>query len=220
MHLQSKLTFEKLYNFYIVKKLSVQKIAKYFKCSRFPITKALKKFKIKTRKAGESTRKYEKLLTKRILIYEYYKNNLSLKEIADKYGISSAKRILVYFKIYNIPRRTQALGTKIRLNKEDLKLRFSKIRKGSKHWNFKNWSSREPYSKEWSVELKDKIRLRDKYTCAVCKKYGKEVHHINYNKKDCSFNNLIILCHSCHTKSGYNRLFWELMFSIINKLKG
>jgi 5-methylcytosine-specific restriction endonuclease McrA len=188
-------------------------------CSRFPITKALKKYKIKTRNSGQVTRKYEKILTKQILIYEYYKNNLSLKEIANKYGISCAKVVLTYFKIYNIHRRSQALGTKIRFNKEDMRTKFSKMRKGKNHWNFKNWSSKKPYTKEWTLTLKQFIRKRDNYTCAICKKQGNEVHHINYNKKDSFPNNLITLCHSCHTKTGYNRMLWELLLSIIMKLK-
>jgi len=217
--LRKQLIKSKLYNFYIIKKWSIANIAHYFNCSRFPITKALKKYKIKIRNTGEGARKYGNLLTKDILVYEYYKNNLSLKEIADKYGISSAKRILFYFKIYKIPRRSQPLGTKIRFNKQDLKERFSKMRKGKLHWNFNNWSSRKPYSKKWSLELKNSIRERDKYICAVCNKYGNEVHHINYDKKDCSFNNLITLCKSCHTKTGYNRLFWELIFNMKIKLK-
>jgi len=217
--LQKKLTYSKLYKLYIEKEWSVFRIAIFFQCSRFPITEALKKYKIKMRNCGEANRKYENLLTKELLIYEYYKNNLSLKEIANKYGISSAKRILVYFKIHNIPRRTQALGTKIRLNKEDMKEKFSRMRKGKRHWNFKNWSSKKPYTKEWTLELKNSIRKRDKYICAICKKYGNEIHHINYDKKESFPYNLITLCHSCHTKTGYNRMFWELMFTIINYLK-
>lgn len=219
--LSKELTKFKLYELYIIKKWSITNIAHYFLCSRFPITKALKKYGIKIRNSGQSTRQYEKILIKSILIYEYYKNNLSLKEIANKYGISCAKVVLTYFKIYNIPRRSQALGTKIRFNKQDMKEKFSKMRKGTKHWNFNNWSSKKPYTPEWNLDLKKFIRKRDNYICAICNKSGNEVHHINYNKKESFPYNLITLCKSCHTKtSNKNRLFYELMLTEILITRG
>lgn len=219
--LQKELTQPILYNLYIKNEWSTSAIAYYFCCSRFPITKLLKKYKIKIRNAGEATRKYEKILNKNILQYEYYKNNLSLKEIADKYGISCAKVILTYFKIYNIPRRTQALGTKIRFNKKDIKEKCSKRTKGKNHWNFNNWSSKKPYTKEWNLKLKEFIRKRDNYKCAICYKFGYEVHHINYIKIESFPYNLITLCKSCHTKtSNNNRLFYELMLNEIMIIRG
>jgi predicted DNA-binding protein YlxM (UPF0122 family) len=219
--LTKKLTKLKLYELYIIKKWSITNIAHYFLCSNFPISKALKKYGIRTRNSGQATRQYEEILTKKILIYEYYKNNLSLKEIADKYGISCSKVVLTYFRIYNIPRRTSGLATKIRFNKLDMKEKLSKSHSGKKHWNFKNWSSKKPYTKEWTLELKKFIRERDNYTCAICKKPGNEVHHINYNKKESFPYNLIILCHSCHTKtSNGNRLFYELMLNEILQIRG
>ena len=42
-----------------------------------------------------------------------------------------------------------------------------------------------------------------------------DVHHINYDKKNCSSDNLISLCHSCHLKTNYNRVYWENYFSKI-----
>jgi len=36
------------------------------------------------------------------------------------------------------------------------------------------------------------------------------IHHIDYNKKNCDPDNLMLLCVSCHAKTGINRNFWQL----------
>ena len=54
---------------------------------------------------------------------------------------------------------------------------------------------------------------RDNYTCQICKEpqgdKALDVHHIDYNKKNCNPENLIALCMSCHRKTNYNRYFWK-----------
>jgi hypothetical protein len=84
--------------------------------------------------------------------------------------------------------------------------------KGSKNGMWQGGISFEPYSVDWNISLKKFIRERDKYTCQVCGNYGLEVHHINYNKKDCSQENLINLCSSCHSKTNTNREKWIYFF--------
>ena len=70
-----------------------------------------------------------------------------------------------------------------------------------------------PYPKTWTKELKEKIKKRDNYQCGNpwCKSMNLklDVHHINYNKKDCTENNLITICSSCHTRTNHNRYSWE-----------
>lgn len=51
---------------------------------------------------------------------------------------------------------------------------------------------------------KDLIRQRDNYRCAICKKPptgGKalSIHHIDWDKRNSSLDNLISLCGSCHS---------------------
>ncbi len=72
--------------------------------------------------------------------------------------------------------------------------------------------SKEPYSNDWTETLKKSIRERDHYQCQLCGKFGKHVHHINYNKKNCDPINLITLCHCCHMKTNRNREHWEGYF--------
>jgi DNA-directed RNA polymerase subunit N (RpoN/RPB10) len=89
------------------------------------------------------------------------------------------------------------------------------------------------YGVEFTKELKEFIRKRDEYTCQGedCgiteiehqMKYGINlcIHHLDYNKKNCSEVNLITLCHACNAKANFNRKYWEeyftkLMISRIN----
>ena len=47
-----------------------------------------------------------------------------------------------------------------------------------------------------------------------------EIHHINYNKKDCNEYNLITLCKKCNLNANHNRTYWELFYNAkINILK-
>jgi hypothetical protein len=66
-------------------------------------------------------------------------------------------------------------------------------------------------------ELREQIRKRDNYTCQLCHKVGKHVHHINYNKKDNRKQNLITLCFKCNMKVNYNRINWIKYFKKLLK---
>ena len=87
------------------------------------------------------------------------------------------------------------------------------------HW--KGGKSFEPYSVDWRRTLKISIRERDKYTCRICLlRQGDrafDIHHIDYDKKNCDPENLITLCKSCHTKTNFNREYWENYF--VNLIK-
>jgi len=89
----------------------------------------------------------------------------------------------------------------------------------SPHWN--NGSSFEPYPIEFTERLKKEIRKRDKYSCQLCSIKQSEIkkslciHHIDYNKNNLNFNNLISLCLSCHGKTNINRKFWKKYFKYL-----
>ena len=74
---------------------------------------------------------------------------------------------------------------------------------------WKGGISFEPYPPTFNEAFKRMIRERDNYTCAICGKCGKSVHHINYMKKDINPGNCITLCHSCHSKTNQNREYWR-----------
>jgi hypothetical protein len=58
------------------------------------------------------------------------------------------------------------------------------------------------------VDIRPEIYKRDNYTCQECGRDGRCCHHIDYNKFNCSPKNLVILCHSCHSRTNGNRKYW------------
>jgi len=76
-----------------------------------------------------------------------------------------------------------------------------------------------PYTKEFTSKLKEEIRNRDNHQCQNCGMteeehiivYGRviEIHHKDYNRKNCNENNLITLCKQCNMRANFNRSHWE-----------
>lgn len=92
---------------------------------------------------------------------------------------------------------------------------------GSNNHKWKNGISFEPYSLDWTKELRHKIRHRDGFQCQLCGVvYHRDerafcVHHINYNKK-CSLEfNLVTLCNPCNAYVNENRTYWTQYFQIM-----
>ena len=105
---------------------------------------------------------------------------------------------------------------------------YRKKMSGENHPNWQGGISFEPYTLEFTDNLKEQIRQRDNYTCQLCgKPQGKKklaIHHINYIKKDCRPKNLVSLCSGvksekcCHTLTNNNRAAWMAFFTeIMNK---
>jgi len=96
---------------------------------------------------------------------------------------------------------------------EKTRIRIGQAHKGSKCYFWKGGISFELYSPAWTSELRQAIRQRDDFICQICGKYPAfDVHHIDYNKKNCEPKNLIILCRNCHSKTNYNRDYWIKYF--------
>lgn len=97
------------------------------------------------------------------------------------------------------------------------RLKISQSRLRDKHWHWKGDLERNRYPVYWTAMLKNKIRLRDNFTCQFCgKAQGKRllsVHHIDYHKENCNEDNLVTLCLSCHVKTNYNCEFWINFFT-------
>ena len=80
---------------------------------------------------------------------------------------------------------------------------------GEKNPNWKGGISFEPYDSGFNSSLKERIRRRDRETCQLCRKPGRTVHHIDYNKKNSRMLNLITLCRRCNSLVNSNRDFWS-----------
>ena len=95
---------------------------------------------------------------------------------------------------------------------------------GSKSSNWRGGISKEPYAfifgnKRW----RSYIQKRDAaFFCWNPECFGmntrQTLHHINYNKKDCNFINIITLCTSCNVRANYNKEYWKNHYTeIMNK---
>ena len=91
--------------------------------------------------------------------------------------------------------------------------------------NWQNGKSFEKYGRDFNKKLKQQILERDNNTCQCSdceyKSVGLDIHHIDYNKKNNSSENLITLCKSCHAKTNgkNNRLYWIKFYqNIIEKI--
>lgn len=184
---------EKIWN-----KTSTTKI-KLFKIGRL-IPPMKDKYHTKQTKLKISNKK------KGIKVLEETKKKISktLKGRKNTWGNEISKSLKEYYKTHK--------------NWNDGKKRPKHSKKMSKEGN-PSWlggKSFEPYGLNWTDTLKEAIRQRDWYMCQLCgKTQGKkalQVHHIDYNKRDCNPENLVTLCNSCHMKTSFNREKWKFYF--------
>ena len=104
-----------------------------------------------------------------------------------------------------------------KFTKEHIKnLSLSHIKE--KCYNWHGGISFEPYGLEFNNKLREQIRKRDNYRCQECGFNQKQlkrklsIHHIDFNKQNNNYNNLISLCNTCHTQTNYNRNDWISYF--------
>ena len=89
---------------------------------------------------------------------------------------------------------------------------------GEKHWNWMGGCSKKQYPLGWNRTFREQIRKRDNYKCGICGTsetdciYKLSVHHIDYDKKNLSLDNLISLCRNCHSKTNNKREKWIRYF--------
>lgn len=84
--------------------------------------------------------------------------------------------------------------------------------------NWKNGISGEVYcpvfkDKEWREYIYE--RDKDRFCWNLfCEGEGtiECLHHINYDKKDCCYSNIIKVCNSCNSKANFNREWWKAFY--------
>lgn len=180
--------------------------------------------------------KYSKLKYKNLISDNYKKlcfcgcnQEIAYKEHFRRYGIP--KYIQGHHARINHPNLNKNLSEetklKIKLNHKGMKnkkhtietkLKISKshlgIHLGNNNPNWRGGLSFLPYSSDFNDTLKEEIKKRDKYLCQKCFNNTKLcIHHIDYNKQNCSDDNLITLCISCNLIVNYNREFWKGYFN-------
>lgn len=154
---------------------------------------------------------------KRKPLTKQHKENISKGHMGLKPNNRTRKKMSLSHK--NKP--SNMLGKKhSKESKEKMKMaRTGKIKENASNWQ--GGKSFEPYSVDWTETLRISIRERDKYTCKICgKKQGDRafsVHHIDYNKLNCSPENLITLCLKCHLKTNSKRDKWIRYFKYLDQ---
>lgn len=104
------------------------------------------------------------------------------------------------------------------------KAKIRNANRGEGNGSWKGGMSHEPYTVIWaSKRFKNGIRERDNHTCQNpdCRKNSNilNIHHIDYDKKNCEPENLITLCRSCNARANFNREFWEAGYKAIIRTK-
>ena len=108
-----------------------------------------------------------------------------------------------------------------RTHSEKSKAKIGAAQTGEDNHNWLGGISFEPYPPKFNDRLKRQIRERDNHTCQEClcteEQLGRalDVHHIDYDKKNNCPENLIALCQSCHSQTGFGREDWIEYFGRI-----
>ena len=129
----------------------------------------------------------------------YLKNNPRSGELNPFYGKTHTDE----FKI----QMSKSKKGKWSYNIEQKQRQFENTPRGSNHPNWKGGISNEPYCINFNKDLKIKIKLLYSNKCFLCNASGKslDIHHIDYNKKNCDPNNLITVCRSCNSRANFDR---------------
>ena len=84
---------------------------------------------------------------------------------------------------------------------------------GNPNWN--GGISRLPYTFDWR-SIARAIRARDGDRCRspLCEGHVESinVHHIDYDKRNCDPSNLIALCAACNGRANFNRQWWRDLY--------
>lgn len=145
----------------------------------------------------------------KIKIGKSNKGKIRTEEMRKKYSLANKGKHLS-----TEIRKKIGLGNKGKKYSNETKQKMSEAHKGEKSYLWRGGISFEKYGFDWTDDLKESIRKRDKYICQECgifqDKLNKrlDVHHIDYNKYNLNHKNLISLCKSCHMKTNNNREYW------------
>ena len=91
---------------------------------------------------------------------------------------------------------------------------MANVKTGPDNNLWRGGTSFEPYGPGFNAAKKRQVSERDSHMCQECgakKEDGGQFHchHIDYDKQNSAIDNLILLCHSCHSKANFNRDDWQ-----------
>ena len=203
-----RLTEDLLRQKYIVEKKSTREIGEETGWERHCVARKIKQFGIAENllsicNSGEKNGRYGKPVS---------------QETRRKIGEANSK-----WKRSDALKRKVALAMKRHWQDAEFKRKMLECSlKGEENSSWRGGNSFEPYSPDFNTMIKWKIKKRDNCTCQLCgktegeemEKYGCKlaVHHIDYDKKNSSAENLITLCKVCNNKVNLNRQYWKAQF--------
>lgn len=160
--------------------------------------------------------------------------NKKKKPFSDEWKekIGRFKRGKTYEEVFGV-KKSKEIKKKMRLGRKKMKERLGYVnspetrklwslnrrntRMGKENSNWIDGRSFKPYPSEFNKKLKEEIKKRDNCKCRICKKFGKSVHHIDYNKYNNKVNNLMILCIICNSVVNFDREYWKKTLIAINR---
>lgn len=138
----------------------------------------------------------------------YLKNNPSVRlgENNPFYGKNHTPETIEHLKTSKVGKQSY--------NEEQQLTQKQNTPKKENHPNWRGGISNGEYGLEFNNELKTYIKSFYNSTCRLCSATDTplDVHHIDYNKKNNLFENLVPLCKQCHGKTNYDRDNWITLF--------
>lgn len=101
--------------------------------------------------------------------------------------------------------------------------KISNSLKGENNPSWKEGISFQPYCIKFNDEFKERVREYFGRCCYVCGKNEIDnkaklcIHHVTYNKETCCDDSIPLfapLCRSCHTKTNFDREYWQEFFTV------
>jgi len=236
---------DKLFDLYITQKQPCRVVAKKFKISISTVTRWLKRYNIKTRTISQANTGNPKVSHKkesngnykdgRSFRKHYCKDcQIQISRFAKRCkacaNIKSQKKRLKNRRSYkgvNCPNYKHGETLKQHFCIEcnaiitygawyyGTKLCKSCSHRGKRNHKYIHGNGNRPYPLIFSFKLKTQIRFRDKFVCQHCDSHACHVHHIDYNKNNCSPANLITLCNLCNIKANCNIDYWYAYYTYL-----
>lgn len=110
---------------------------------------------------------------------------------------------------------------------EKTRQKVSATKQGIPLEEWKKFTSFEPYTYDFNIHFKEKIRERDNYSCQLCNIFEEDhlklhkkklsIHHIDYNKLNSFPQNCITLCMRCNILVNKDREIWIKHFQELLK---
>jgi len=100
-------------------------------------------------------------------------------------------------------------------NRLDVRMKQRELHIGENNPNWLGGISHQLYPFGFNRLCKKNILERDNHQCLVCGSVATCVHHIDYDKQNCSDENLASVCKKCNSRVNFNREYWVDFFKSI-----